>query len=108
MPDAGWAISRQPPTLARGIEVKIPVSTSVEYVRTRHQLFTRVRLLKTHLTELLPPFPATLTTRALYPRSLWRFGACPCRPTPGGRPPSPGKFRPPPTGDGRAQHTTSS
>src|SRR3954466_8411253 len=30
---------------------------------------------------------------ALYPRSLWRFEVCPCRPTPGGRPPSPVKFR---------------
>ena len=36
---AGWAVSRQPQTLARGIEVKIPVSTSVEYVTTRHQRF---------------------------------------------------------------------
>src|ERR1700675_967161 len=26
-----------------------------------------------------------LTTKALYPRSLWRFEACPCRPTSGGR-----------------------
>src|SRR4051812_48922992 len=41
----------------------------------------------------LPPFPATLTTRALYPCSLWWFGACPCRPAPGGRPPSPIKLR---------------
>src|SRR3954471_24444025 len=30
---------------------------------------------------------------ALYPRSLWRFEVCPCRPTPGGRPPSPVKLR---------------
>src|SRR4051812_5271705 len=41
----------------------------------------------------LPPFPATLTTRALYPCSLWWFEACPCRPAPGGRPPSPIKLR---------------
>jgi hypothetical protein len=39
MPDAGWAVSRHLPTLARGIEVQIPVSTSVEYVTTRHQRF---------------------------------------------------------------------
>src|ERR1700759_4681563 len=91
MPDAGWAVSRYRPTLARGIEIRIPVSTSVEYVTTRHQRFTRVRLLKTHLTESLPPFPATLTTRALYPRSLWRFEACPCRPTSGGPSPISGK-----------------
>src|ERR1700674_6106365 len=28
MPDAGWAVGRTPPNLARGIEVRIPVSTS--------------------------------------------------------------------------------
>jgi hypothetical protein len=39
MPDAGWAVSRRPPTLARGIEIRIPVSTSVEYVTTRHQRY---------------------------------------------------------------------
>ena len=39
------------PTLARGIEVGIPVSTSPEYVTTRHQRFTCVRLLETHLTK---------------------------------------------------------
>jgi len=56
MPDAGWAVGRLPPTLARGIEDQIPVSTSVKYVTTRHQRFTRVRLLKTHLTELPSAF----------------------------------------------------
>src|SRR5436190_18096136 len=60
---------------------------------TRHQRFTRVRLLEPHLTEFLPPFPTTLTTRALYPRSLWRFGTCPCRPIPEGLPPSSIKLR---------------
>jgi hypothetical protein len=60
---------------------------------TLRHVITRVRLLKTHLTEYLPPFPTTLTTRALYPRSLWRFEACPCRPAPGGRPPSPVQLR---------------
>ena len=39
MPDAGWAVSRRPPTLARGIEIRIPVSTSVEYVTTRYQRY---------------------------------------------------------------------
>src|SRR3954471_4831532 len=51
MPDAGWAVGRHLPTLARGIEVQIPVSTSMKYVTTRRQRFTRVRLLETHLTE---------------------------------------------------------
>src|SRR5438094_3451671 len=39
MPDAGWVVGRLPPTLARGIEDQIPVSTSVKYVTTRHQRF---------------------------------------------------------------------
>ena len=39
MPDAGWTVSRHRPTLARGIEIRIPVSTSVEYVTTRHQRY---------------------------------------------------------------------
>src|SRR3977135_2288225 len=35
MPDAGWAVGRLPPTLARGTEVQIPVSTWKGYVTTR-------------------------------------------------------------------------
>src|SRR5215467_12623081 len=57
MPDAGWAVGRLPPTLARGIDIQIPVSTSIGHVTTRHQRFTRVRLLGPYLTEFLPPFP---------------------------------------------------
>jgi len=33
MPDAGWAVGRLPPTLARGTEVQIPVSTSMNTLR---------------------------------------------------------------------------
>ena len=33
-------------------------------------------------------FSLTLTTLALYQRSLRWFGACSCKPTPGGPPPS--------------------
>jgi hypothetical protein len=33
MPDAGWAVGRHLPTLARGIEVRIPVSTSPGMLR---------------------------------------------------------------------------
>jgi hypothetical protein len=33
MPEAGWAVSRYAPNLCRGIEVKIPVSTSVNTFR---------------------------------------------------------------------------
>src|SRR5438270_2189495 len=79
-----------------------------EYVTTRHQRFTCVRLLEPHLTEFLPPFPTTLTTRALYPRSLWRFGTCPCRPIPEGLPPSSIKLRRPHAEARLPQHTTSS
>src|SRR5437588_2591774 len=79
-----------------------------EYVTTRHQRFTCVRLLEPHLTEFLPPFPTTLTTRALYPRSLWRFGTCPCRPIPEGLPPSSIKLRRLHAEARLPQHTTSS
>ena len=82
MPDAGWAVGRLPPTLARGTEVKIPVSTSIGYVTTRHQRFTRVRLLEPHLTEYLPPFPQRS------PPGLFTLAAC------GGLEPAPaGRFR---------------
>ena len=56
MPDADWAVSRRLPILARGIEVGIPVSTSPEYVTTRHQRFTCVRLLETHLMKYSSAF----------------------------------------------------
>ena len=56
MPDADWAVSRRLPILARGTEVQIPVSTSPEYVTTRHQRFTCVRLLETHLTKYSSAF----------------------------------------------------
>ncbi|MEY9707848.1 hypothetical protein ACVI1J_010266 [Bradyrhizobium diazoefficiens] len=93
MPDAGWAVGRLPPTLARGIDILIPVSTSIEHVTTRHQRFTYVRLLGSHLTEFPPPFPPTLTTRALYPRSSEWFDVYPCRSTSEGHPPSLTKLR---------------
>ena len=38
------------------MEVRIPVSTSIEYLTTRHQRFTYVRLLETYLTEYLSAF----------------------------------------------------
>ena len=39
------------------------------------------------------PFPATLTTKALYPSSLQWFEVCSCKPTPEGPPPSSAKHR---------------
>src|SRR5262245_8683568 len=56
MPDADWAVSRLLPILARGTEIRIPVSTSPEYVTTRPQRFTCVRLRETHLTEYASAF----------------------------------------------------
>ncbi len=60
---------------------------------TRRQRFTCVHLFDSYLTEFSPPFPSTLTTRALYPRSSWWFGARSCKPTPKGLPSSPVKHR---------------
>jgi hypothetical protein len=53
MPDADWAVSRHLPILARGTEIRIPLSTSPEYVTKRHQRFTGVRLLELTLGELI-------------------------------------------------------
>ena len=70
-----------------------PVLTSIMIFTTRHQRFTHVRLFDSHLPGLTPTFPTTLTTGALYPRSLWRFEACSCKPTSRGRPSSSVKHR---------------
>src|SRR5271167_2500847 len=99
MPDVGWAVGRAPPNPCSRDRSPDPGFDVAWYVTTRHQRFTFVRLPETHLTKYFSAFPTTLTTRALYPRSLWRFEACPCRPTPGDLPPSPIKL---------SQHTTSS
>ena len=57
---------------------------------TPHQWFACARLPEPHLTQSSAgPFPTTLTTRALDPCSLRRFGACSCKPTPRGLPSSP-------------------
>jgi len=59
---------------------------------TRHRRFTFVRL---HWIApdavIAAPFPATLTTKALYPSSLQWFEISSCKPTSEGPPPSPVK-----------------
>jgi hypothetical protein len=48
MPDAGWAIGRQPPTLARWIQVYIPVSTS----RSPYDASPAVHLLRSQASTI--------------------------------------------------------
>src|SRR5205814_9702792 len=70
MPDAGWAVGRLPPTLARGTEVQIPVSTSMNtlrhvisgvlaFVSLSHTCRNSVRL----FPQRSPPGPFTLAAR---------------------------------------------
>ena len=69
MPDAIWTVSRPPSRLIPGH----PIVTGFDIIHslsTRHQWFTRVRLLGPHLTRVPLPFPSTLTTRALLPSQL--------------------------------------
>ena len=87
MPDAIWTVSRPPSRLIPGHPI-VPGFDIIHSLSTRHQWFTRVRLLGPHLTRVSLPFPSTLTTRALYPRSLRRFGTCSCKPAPRGLPSS--------------------
>src|SRR5260370_35208813 len=96
MPDAGWAVGRLPPTLARGIEDQIPVSTSVKYVTTRHQRFTRVRLLKTHLTELPSAFSHNAHHKGSLPPQLVAVLSPPPHARPAGPAPLHAKTPPPP------------
>jgi len=60
---------------------------------TRYQWFAGAHLLDPYLTQLLGAFSLTLTTLALYQRSLRRFGTCPCGPIPRGLPSSPAQHR---------------
>ena len=83
MPDAIWTVSRPPSRLIPGHPI-VPGFDIIYSLSTRHQWFTRVRLPGPHLTRVPLPFPSTLTTRALYPRSLRRFGTCSCKPVPRG------------------------
>ena len=92
MPDAIWTVSRSPSRLIPGHPI-VPGFDIIHSLSTRHQWFTRVRLLGPHLTRVSLPFPSTLTTRALYPRSLRRFETCSCKPIPRGPPSSLAQLR---------------
>jgi hypothetical protein len=75
-PDTVWAASRRPPGSSRATRTR-SVSMSVMQLSTRHQWFTRIRLPDPHLPSSWLDFSATLTTPALYRRSLRWFEASP-------------------------------
>lgn len=66
----------------------IPVSTSKVNFTTRHQRFSFIRLSRAYLSQYIRDFSSTLTTMALYQRSLRRFETWPCSPIPEDLPPS--------------------
>lgn len=80
MPDASGAVHRSPSTCFAGQSLD-PGFDVAFGLSTRHQRFTCVRLLDSYLTEYVPPFPATLTTKTLDLRRLPRFEICACTPT---------------------------
>ena len=65
-----------------------PFSMPSDHVSRRHQLFTCVHLLISHLTQSSCAFFVTLTTPALYRPGLRWFGGCFQKPPPEGLPPS--------------------
>src|SRR3954447_8754095 len=69
MPVAARPVGRLPPSFVAG-QQREPGFGDVPTLSTRQQRFTHVRLTSAHLTGLLPPFAATLTTSAIGPRQL--------------------------------------
>src|SRR6202035_1283119 len=66
MPDAGWAVGRTPPNPCSRDRSPDPGFDVAWYVTTRHQRFTCVRLLETHLTE----YPSAFSHNAHHQGSL--------------------------------------
>ena len=69
MPVAARPVGRLPPSFVAGQQLE-PGFGDVPTLSTRQQRFTRVRLTSAHLTGLIPPFAATLTTSAIGPTRL--------------------------------------
>src|SRR3954468_10883994 len=69
MPVAARPVGRLPPSFVAG-QQREPGFGDVPTLSTPQQRFTHVRLTSAHLTGLLPPFAATLTTSAIGPRQL--------------------------------------
>ncbi len=74
MPETIWPVIRFPPDSSQGNDYPLVLTSSLRF---RHFIswFTCVRLLDTHLTGSCPAFSVTLTTPALYRRSLRWFEA---------------------------------
>src|SRR4051794_9165877 len=66
MPVAARPVGRLPPSFVAG-QQREPGFGDVPTLSTRQQRFTHVRLTSAHLTGLLPPFAAPLTTSAIDP-----------------------------------------
>src|ERR1700750_2538923 len=69
MPVAARPVRRLPPSFVPDQRLE-PGFGDVPTLSTRQQRFTRVRLTSAHLTGLIPPFAATLTTSAIGPTRL--------------------------------------
>ncbi len=69
MPATARTVGRHPPSCIPGQQLE-PGFGDVPTLSTRQQRFTRVRLTSAHLTGLIPPFAATLTTSAIGPTQL--------------------------------------
>jgi hypothetical protein len=69
MPVAARPVGRLPPSFVPDQRLE-PGFGDVPTLSTHQQRFTRVRLTSAHLTGLIPPFAATLTTPALGPTRL--------------------------------------
>ena len=68
--------------------IQYPSFDVIHIFTTPHQWFACAHLLDSHLIPSSGTFSLTLTTLALYQRSLRRFETCSCKPVPRGPPSS--------------------
>jgi len=87
MPEAIWPVNRLPPDLSQGNDYPL-VLTLIPTLSTLQQRFICIRLRDTYLTKSRFAFSVTLTTPALYRRSLRWFEASTCMAAPRGPPSS--------------------
>jgi hypothetical protein len=77
MPEVIWPVGRYPPDLSQGNDYPL-VLTLIPTLSTLQQWFIYIRLHDTYLTGSSLAFSVTLTTSALYRRSLRWFEASTC------------------------------